>query len=437
MLRDCLRVAYWTSCFRENLVLMSRIVLLLIIASTFLVFGCDGIGQSELPKAKLRELTVNEKLLVDSNVDFSLKLLKQLVAQESANKNIVISPLSVSAALGMTLNGAAGLTQDGMKETLSYPGKSVPEINKAYHDLFELLRETDPKVVLKIANSIWYEESFPVKQEFLDTNRNFFDAEVRALDFEAPESKDIINEWIEDNTEDKIKDMLDSIPQDAVMYLINAIYFKAPWRFPFDPDQTAQESFFPNDAEFVAVDMMSKRDAVTGEFLVPLYWTSSFVATDIAYGDSLYSMTVVIPHEDSSIDEFIIETTPNRLNEIIDNMRLSRVSRLAIPRFTIGYKTLLNDALGSLGMDEAFDRDLADFSQMTEDQRQLFLSRVIHETVVEVNEEGTVAAAATVVEVTTDSIPPEIVANRPFLFMIRERNSGTILFLGRVMNPLG
>ena len=217
-------------------------------------WSCAGPTQPG-PIGLSRELTRDELRLVESSDRFGFKLFREVVRQE-VDQNIFISPLSVSMALGMTANGAAGSTLDAMLATLELADISEEESNQAYRSLIELLTGADPQIQFHIANSIWYSQEWTFEADFYQRCRDYFQAEVRGLDFTDPAAVLIINDWIETQTNDKIRDMLDAIPADAVMYLINALYFKATWRYEFDPAETVDDEFTRQDGSTVAIRMM-------------------------------------------------------------------------------------------------------------------------------------------------------------------------------------
>ncbi|MFC1906182.1 serpin family protein, partial [Chloroflexota bacterium] len=202
-----------------------------------------------------RALTIGEQQLVESSNTFGFKLLNEVVGQDG-DKNIFISPLSVSMALGMTLNGADGDTYEAMKQTLELSGLTEEEINKSYASLIELLRGLDPEVIFQIANSIWYRQGFPVKQSFLDICQQYFDAVVEGLDFSDPAAVDIINNWVNESTNGKIEGIVDPpINPLTVMFLINAIYFKGTWKYEFDEQYTQSSPFYLLDDSEVQCQM--------------------------------------------------------------------------------------------------------------------------------------------------------------------------------------
>lgn len=333
-------------------------------------------------------------------------------------------------ALGMTLNGARGETREVMEATLEKQGLSPAEINDAYRGLIDLLEGLDPKVEVALANSIWYRQGLPVKQAFIDTNRTHFDAEVAGLDFTDPSAPGQINSWVKEETRGNIPEIVSNpIPQDLVMYLINAIYFKGQWRAQFDPAETADEAFHLADGSTVTVPMMERTEAVRH----PYFQTDQFTAVDLAYGDSLYSMTILLPHENASVQGVVDSLDKEAWSQLTEQMKPHELSRLKMPKFTLRYEKELEDLLTELGMGVAFT-DQADFRDIA-DTSSLAISKVKHKTFLQVNEEGTEASAATSVSIGVTSAPPSVLVNRPFVVAIRENHSGTILFIGTVMNP--
>lgn len=395
----------------------------------FLLAGCDllGVGESE-DAPPPRPLTAVEKQVVDTDNTFGLKLLRTTVSAEGASKNVFLSPISVSMALGMTLNGARGETREAMEKTLEKQDLSPGAINDAYRGLIDLLEGLDPRVEVALANSIWYREGLSVRQAFVDTNRTHFDAEVAGLDFSAPGAADRINDWVNDETRGNIPEIVPTpIPPNVMMYLINATYFKGQWRAQFDPANTADETFHRADGSTVTVPMMER----TEEVLHPYYRSELFTAVDLAYGDSLYSMTILLPNEETSVREVVDSLDTETWTRLTEQMAPRDLSRVKMPRFTLRYEKTLNEVLTDLGMGIAFTgqanfRDIAD--------APLQISEVKHKTFLKVNEEGTEASSATSVGVVT-SAPPSFVVDRPFVVAIRENHSGTILFVGTVMDP--
>ena len=379
------------------------------------------------------ELTPAEKGLIEADNSFGLKLFKEVVFEEETNINICISPLSVSMALGMTYNGANGSTEEAMRTTLELSDLTLEEINESYKSLIEYLVGLDPEVEFDIANSIWYHERFTenIKEDFLDRCNTYFDAEISSLDFSNPNaSKETMNNWVSDNTNGKIEEIVDYVdPFYDLMFLLNAIYFNGTWVYEFNKDETKDTLFYLPDGSEINCMMMEVR----GYFAY--FENSTFQLVDLPYGDGNYSMTIFLPKAGQDIDSLIAEFTPDKWTEWINNLSEDSLD-LYFPKFTTEYKIKdkLKDVLTELGMGIAFDVQ-ADFSKMVEGM-QVWIDRVIHKTFLEVYEEGTEAAAATCVVMVWGSPTGLIMRiNRPFLFVIREKNSGIILFIGKIVNP--
>ncbi len=373
-----------------------------------------------------RPLTSLEKQLAESGNTFGFQLFKEIV-MERPDSNIFISPLSVSFALGMTYNGAAGATEDSMRTTLGFADLSKEQINETYQSLMTFLTGLDPKVQFQIANSIWYRLGFHVEQPFIDINQTYFDAEVRGLDFTAQEALDTINNWVYDKTYGKIEEVIDFIHPLTVMFLINAIYFKADWTVQFDPDLTRDEPFIKDDGTGVISKMMVK------EGDIQYFETDDFQAVDLPYGNGQFSMTILLPKPDKRVNDLIDAISPEDWTQWMTSFSTQNV-HLNMPRFKVEFEMKLNDVLKALGMGIAFS-GAADFSNINRDA-ELFISLVLHKTYVEVDEEGTEAAAVTVVELREfSSGVTTMVLNRPFIYVIRERVSNTIVFMGKMSDP--
>jgi serpin B len=288
-------------------------------------------------------------------------------------------------------------------------------------------------VLLEIANSIWYRQGLTVLQEFVTTNQQYYDARVSSLDFDDAGAPGVINGWVSDKTQDKIKKIVEEIKPLTVMYLINAIYFKGIWQTEFKKENTSDGPFYLNTGSPVAVPVMKQTTT--------LRYTSNdlFSMAELPYGQGNFSMLVMLPQTGLSPDNIVSELTPGNWDTWMGELTERNVD-LKLPKFMFEYKNELNKELEAMGMGIAFSDGLADFSKIS-GIGELFISKVLHKSFVEVNEEGTEAAAVTAVEIEFTSVEPEpqvteFHVDRPFLFAIRETSTGTILFIGRVNNPL-
>lgn len=404
---------------------MHRIILSLTIISLTLVTitGCSAV---KVANDDFDMSQINSDVLL-RNVDFTLDIMKEL-NKEDLHQNIFISPLSISTALTMTYNGAVGATQAQMEKGLRYEGLEQDKINTTYKHLMAYLSQVDKQIDLTISNSIWYRQGEAIKQDFIDINKEFFNAEVAEMDFTDPKSADVINNWIKTSTKDKIEKMLDPpLPADVVMYLINAVYFKGDWSVQFNKDHTYSSSFNGLNKNNQSVDMMSRKGAIdygVGE---------DYQVVRLPYGDGKVFMYVILPELKQDINTFLTSMDRNKYMGIKSSLAPTEEVTINLPKFKMEYGIkMLNEQLIAMGMEDPFS-PMADFSGIREG---LYISRVLHKAVIEVNEEGSEAAGVTVVEMQESAAMDPIVftADRPFLFMIAEDDTDTILFMGKFVN---
>ena len=377
------------------------------------------------------DLTVKQKAVVEAANEFAFDFFVPIVTGQKGAENIMISPFSVTSALSMTLNGAAGETFEAMRSALRYDDRTIDEINETYLKLIEEMIPVDEKVIVEIANSVWVENKFTPKQAFIDTLVKWYLAEVKKIDVTDPGAVDQVNAWIEDKTHDKIQNMLTSLPDNLAMLLVNAVYFKGKWKHQFDKDDTHDRSFYVTPDAPVDVPMMYQKQNFA------LAGTENATLVELPYGQGNYSMVVMLPDEGVSTEAAALTLTPENWAGWMESLSAGTTEmEIYLPRFKYDYKRRLNDDLVSLGMGIAFDPNNADFSNISD--LQLYITDVLHQTFIETNEEGTEAAAATVVIIGTTSMPPPtpvINVNRPFLYFIRETTTGTIVFMGKVVDP--
>ncbi len=411
-----------------NACTMKTICTLLLMSSLILLVSCETEPiQKETPKITLTKKSAE---IIEADHAFGFELFRE-VCRESEQENIMISPMSISYALGMTYNGAAGTTLDAFNEVLHFGGLTNQEVNESYKDLMHQLLNLSEEVEFALANSIWYKEGYPVLEEFIKTNEDYFLAAVEEADFSDPLTVDLINGWIEEQTNDKIKDMLDQIPVDAIMYLINAIYFNADWKYEFPKENTYQGDFKLENGSKTTVDYM----VVEGDF----QYTSNndFTAVELPYSDSSFSMLVLLPKTENNVPSLTESLDVASWDSWFEHSQRLGV-QVILPKFKYEFKDLLNKPLKNLGLEVAFS-DNADFSRIVPD-RKLCISRVIHQTFIDVQEEGTEAAAATIVEIKELSSQGggsiTFHADHPFLYVIKENSTGAIVFMGKVGRPV-
>ena len=383
---------------------------------------------TELPRA----LSAGEQRVISASNAFGFGLLREL-DRTHAGMNIFMSPLSASMALGMTMNGAAGQTYDQMREALAFGSASRSEINESYRSLIDMLRGLDPTVEFRIANSIWYRNTFPFEQTFLTESQQYFDARVAALDFNAANAAPTINDWVKQSTNNKIDKIVEPpIDGEVVMYLINAIYFNGAWTARFEKNQTRQDQFTTIDGTTAPIEMMRRTDTVR------VAETADLQVVELPYGGGAYAMTILLPKPGKSVSNLVASLTADAWQTAVASAAAREVE-LQMPKFKLRWEALLNEPLQALGMQLPFQGGLADFTRMSSDGKRLYISRVKQKSYVDVHEEGTEAAAVTSVEIrVVCACGPQVIRiDRPFVFAIRERLSGTILFMGKIVRPPG
>jgi len=397
----------------------------LIAVTSVLAFGCNFSDDVKTEKIGTGPILLSAELQkrVAQDNEFALDMLRNTIKGVD-DDNVFISPLSISVALGMARNGADGSTRTEMETALRMSGLSSDEINEYYRIMLDSLPTADFNTTLKIANSIWYRNGFQVKQPFLDINATFFNSEIRSLDFSKSGAVDSINDWCALKTNNLIKNVITEIPELAMMYLINAVYFKGQWTYQFDKKRTFSTNFTDELGKMSEVNMMNRTDTFA------YFRDTDAEYLDLPYGSGAFSMTVILPSIGKTTGDVLDNLNTDRLNTAIGQLKKQKVA-VSIPRFKAECKYKLSRSLQDMGMKKAFE-DIADFSKISD--QVLYISSIIHKTYVEVTEEGTEAAAVTVIEFETTSLPeyPIFSANRPFLFLIREKGTGIILFAGKM-----
>jgi len=388
--------------------------------------GAGGQGDDYDPFGS--PITAAEKSLIRRSNDFGLELFRRLAAASDPDSNLLISPLSVSYALAMAYNGAAGKTKSEIAQTLRLPDMPDNVMNASYKGLMEYFSENDPSVILETANSAWYRPGVAARSEFVDNMKDYFKATVRELDFADPAGVDTINAWVADNTHDRIPRIIQPpLDPSIVMILINAVYFNAPWSRAFDPERTRVADFHPADGSVRPCSMMRRSDTVgyaSGK---------TYQAIELPYGDGSHSMVLILPNAGYALDDMIERFSIKTWNELAATLSTTRVE-LRLPRFAFSDNHGLNAVLKAMGMNLPFT-SRADFSQMVEGGG-IWIDSVIHKTFIKVEEKGTEAAAATAVMMKKGLSGPAITFDRPFLFAVRERESDAIVFVGKIADPV-
>jgi len=404
---------------------MKKIFQLLLLS--FIITACSNQNDAiQVPvDAKPIGLSIAMEKRVSQDNEFAFDLLKKTIVS-SGETNVFVSPLSVSIALGMAWNGANGTTRTEMETALKMSGMLVGDINNYYKIMQTTLPSIDPTTKLSIANSMWYKTGFEVKPAFLKVNAESFNAYLKELDFTKVWAADTINNWCSKRTNTLIPVIIDQIPSNAVMYLINAVYFKGIWSKQFEKKNTSLQKFTNEAGNQGNVNMMYQKDT----FRYAETETAQYL--DMPYGNNAFSMTVILPAANKSPAEVLNSLTTDSWNSTLSQLSLREVM-VYLPRFKVTNKFKLNNVLQDMGMKLAFS-DLADFSNISD--LPLQISEVIHKTYVTVDEEGTEAAAVTSIGIIATAMPviPVFRVDKPFLFVIREKSTGVILFIGKMGN---
>lgn len=408
---------------------LNKSIALLIITILFFSVSCNKSSDENLPVDPVQiNLTADQVSLISSGNQFAFDLFSKISEGAGVSQNVIISPLSVSYALSMTLNGANGTTREAMLEALRLNGITPEKINNSYKDLTEALLSVDKRVLISIANSVWTENNFVVKKPFTDILTEYYNAEAKSFDITDPLVPKQINTWIELKTNGLIKNMVDQLNSNTVMLLINAIYFKGKWGSQFDKANTVQRTFYKTGGTTSEVPMMKQ----TADYKI--YSGQSFVLAEFPYGQGNFVMDIILPNEADGISALMPSLTDANYNQWITAATVREIN-LSLPRFKYGYKKKLAEVLSAMGMQIAFT-DNADFSNISD--LPLLINEVTHQAFIETNEEGTEAAAATIVDIGITSMPIMFILNidHPFIYIIRETTTNTILFMGRVSDPL-
>ena len=358
--------------------------------------------------------------------DFAIRLFKESMAD---GENTLISPLSVLVALSMTANGADNETLSQMEAVLGMP---IDQLNTWISTYMANLPEEE-KYKLSLANSIWFtdDERFTVNQDFLQTNADYYGADIYRAPFDDDTCKDI-NKWVKDNTDGLIKNILDQIPKEAVMYLINALAFDAEWQDIYFESQVREGEFTTENGEKRNVDMMYSEE---NKYLEDKHATG-FIKY---YKDRKYAFAALLPKEGTTVSEYIASLDGEHLNNLLTNAKSAFVNT-SIPKFETEYDVEMSAVLSGMGMPDAFSGATADFSKLGHSTAgNIFINRVLHKTFISVDERGTKAGAATVVEMNDECAliiedPKQVFLDRPFVYMLIDCETNQPFFIGTMMD---
>ena len=371
----------------------------------------------------------NNVSLIDANNQFAFDFYSH-VSQES-DENIFFSPWSISTAFAIAFEGAKGHTADEIKQIFGFPHNYEKRTNE-FKSAMDSLNQNDSKYQLLFANAMWLAEKFQPHEEYVDAVTNFYDGEISTVDFISNDGVDQINAWVEDKTQEKIKDILedDSTDEDTRLAITNAIYFKGNWVTQFSEDHTEDYSFWNgeigNTVSLMHLDPTSFNYTQTEELQI----------LKMPYDGDRLSMLVLLPNENNGLNKMEESLSLENLNSWQERLRLQKVE-VFMPKFKMETTYDLKPLLIEMGMPIPFSEGMADFSGLA--PINLFISQAVHKAFVDVNEEGTEAAAATAIVVSTESSSkpqfPVFRADHPFVFLIQDDSTGNILFIGRMINP--
>ncbi|MBN1153634.1 serpin family protein [candidate division KSB1 bacterium] len=367
--------------------------------------------------------------IINADNRLGLKLFK-LINSNRESKNIFISPASIVSAMGMVINGADGLTLEEFRRAFEIEQYSLDQINDTYAAFISKIPMLDNKTSVSLANSIWYRQNLNLNSQFISNTENYFNAEIRGLNFSDHNSVKIINDWVQSKTRGKIDRIIEEISARDVMYLMNAIYFKGLWQHQFKEKATQKHDFYINPSNHVQCDMMRNHNEYR------YFENDSVKVIDLPYGDDVFSMTIILPRRDDDLNEIITDISYQNIEKWIARLSLQE-GTLFLPKFKIETAISLNNYFKNIGIRRAFSADEAEFSKIIESY-QFYISDVLHKAYLVVDEEGSEAAAVTSVTMKAVSVDPDefrMVVDRPFIFLIRENSTNLILFMGKVQNP--
>lgn len=413
--------------------------LFFILPFIFCFFSCDD---NDFQKDEMEEpvtpkervdivLTKVEIDIVNSTNQFAFDLYRKIHLEEEMKSNLFISPLGVSLAFSMLNNGAAGDSAGDSREeiqrVLGFDGYKAEEINSFYQKMLEAAMEIDPQVTLESANSIWIQDNFPVKENFVAVNKEYFDAEIKNVDFAKAATLKTINDWASEKTHGKITDFLKELSPDTRIFLMNALYFLGEWTEPFEKSNTRQDTFTNMNGNQVETPMMY------ASTYTRYHENDSYTMASLPYGNGAFYMLFILPNEGVALSDVVSKMDHASLAEAYDQ-GFSQEVNIKLPKFQSSYEIELNNILQDLGMETSFT-DMADFSNMSD--IPLFISLVKQKAFVDVNEKGTEAAAVTGIGMDVTSAgpspqPKNFFLDRPFLYLIKEVSTGTIFFMGEV-----
>lgn len=402
-------------------------MLTLLIAGVVSAVSCRNNTAS--PESSIDSTAVGLRMsapFAGQTTQFAFDVSGRINKQEGVDKNVFISPLSLHIALGMLLNGANGQTAQQIQNVLKLDAQTLAEANQTYQNLLQNLPKIDPKVTLTLANSVWYRNTFTVAQSFQDVLKQTFSATISAEDFANPATVNKINSWASQQTNGRIPAVINTIQPDNVLFVLNALYFKGNWQTQFKPEATVELPFTLASGAQKTVRMMRQKQPMRRAF------RNGYTAFELPYGNDRVAMTVLLPMAGGSADSLLQTYTASEWTALQQSMTKGSMD-IGLPKFTMNFEIQLNAVLSAMGMPTAFT-NRADFTKMNP-AGGLTLSFLKQNTFVAVDEQGTEAAAVTTGGVSTTALQMPTLCDRPFVFVIHEKTTGAVLFVGKVADP--
>jgi serpin B len=377
------------------------------------------------------QLTPEQRVFVKDNNKFSMNFLKTVNEGNQSGNSFVFSPLSITYVLGMVNDGSTGTTEKELEETLGFHSGGIKAVNEYCKNLIENLPKADKNVTLDIANAIFLNKRYSLKEQFRQDMKRYYDAQAEALDFGSPETLKYINGWCKEKTNGMIPSIIENVDENMVSYLLNAIYFKADWAAKFDPKNTRNETF---TTERGGKEMPMMHQDVYISYLK----NETFSAVRIPYGNQMWSMTVMLPEEGKTTDDVINLLAQDDWKEFDNSLYQPYEVNLSLPRFETSSST--DDMAGGLisllkkmGIRKVFDKENMEIVNIA--NTPLYIGMMRQKAAIKVNEKGSEAAAVTVAGMLNTAVEEfpkaDFHANRPFVYVISEASSGVILFVGK------
>ena len=412
--------------------LKKNLATLMLISLFLLVTGC-GKESDSVSLNSSNDVEFGKKdyqKIITPNNQLGFQMFKEVLEDE--NGNVFISPISLYMALSMLYNGAEGKTKEEIAKVLHVEGMDVNQLNRANASLLLKLQNNSTQIQMNIANSIWINDNFHFRSAFVKNNNHYFNAKIEEIDMHDQISPKRINDWGKKSTNGKIDDIVyETINDDVVAMLINAIYFKGDWTYPFDKEQTQKQTFYLKDGTTKDISLMGLNEKLA------YFEHEKFQAVSLPYGDETMSMKVLLPKENSNLKELEGMFTMDHWQQWNSAFH-KKNGTILLPAFQLEYEVLLNELLVNLGMVTAFSRN-ANFSRMIEEMNSLAISEVKQKNFIDVNEDGTEAAAITSEAIAETSAPADsfyMKVDRPFVIVITDDETDTILFMGSIANPI-